>query len=205
MQYQHLANFKSKEGYWHDRNIFREVIKDILNITEAKNMLEIGFNIGYSASMWLEFDVNKALKVTSVDIGKHEDTEAAARAVKGLHGDRFEFILCDSKKVKPQLLNKYFDLAFVDGDHGHEGVISDVNLCLDLNIPYLVFDDWHHKEEDQNAVRETAEEIYKNKLTRLKLYDLEGMKVKVALYRNDTVNTKENFFKRQVSKISPSG
>ena len=22
MQYQHLANFKSKEGYWHDRNIF---------------------------------------------------------------------------------------------------------------------------------------------------------------------------------------
>ena len=26
------------------------------------------------------------------------------------------------------------------------------------------------------------------------------MKVKVALYRNDTVNTKENFFKRQVSK-----
>ena len=104
--------------------------------------------------------------------------------------DRFEFILCDSKKVKPQLLNKYFDLAFVDGDHGHEGVINDVNLCLDLNIPYLVFDDWHHKEEDQNAVEETAEEIYKNKLTRLKLYDLEGMKVKVALYRNDTVNTK---------------
>ena len=33
---------------------------------------------------------------------------------------------CDSKKVKPQLLNKYFDLAFVDGDHGHEGVINDV-------------------------------------------------------------------------------
>ena len=139
-------------------------------------MLEIGFNIGYSASMWLEFDVNKSLKLTSVDIGKHKDTEAAARAVKALHSDRFEFILCDSKKVKPQLLNKYFDLAFVDGDHGHEGVISDVNLCLDLNIPYLVFDDWH-KEEDQNAVRETAEEIYKNKLTRLKLYDLEGMKV----------------------------
>ena len=55
----YLANFKSKEGYWHDRNIFREVIKDILNVTEAKNMLEIGFNIGYSASMWLEFDVNK--------------------------------------------------------------------------------------------------------------------------------------------------
>ena len=45
--------------------IYLKVIKDILNITEAENMLEIGFNIGYSASMWLEFDVNKSLKLTS--------------------------------------------------------------------------------------------------------------------------------------------
>ena len=166
-------------------------------------MLEIGFNIGYSASMWLEFDINNRLKLTSVDIGKHKDTEAAARAVKGLHGDRFEFILCDSKKVKPQLLGKRFDLAFIDGDHGHEGVGNDINLCLDLEIPYLVFDDWHPKEDDYNAVRDSADEIFKLKLTRLKLYDVEGHKSKVALYRNDTTYSSKNTLSGQVSLLSP--
>ena len=46
-------------------------------------------------------------------------------------------------------------------------------------------------------------EAFKDKLTRLKVYDLEGHPSKVALYRNDTVNTQENFFKRQISLISP--
>ena len=36
------------------------------------------------------------------------------RERKALHGDRFEFILCDSKKLNT-ITNKYFDLAFVDG------------------------------------------------------------------------------------------
>ena len=44
MQYQHLANFKSKEVTGMIE-MYLEVIKDILNITEAENMLEIGFNI----------------------------------------------------------------------------------------------------------------------------------------------------------------
>ena len=43
MQYQHLANFKTSEGYWHDRSIFRPIVKDIyaqLNIPQ--NLSEFG-------------------------------------------------------------------------------------------------------------------------------------------------------------------
>lgn len=202
-EYQHLANFTSREGYWSSRDLFRPIIQDIYAQIEPQTMLEIGFNIGYSASMWLEFDPDNKLHLTSVDIGIHADTQAAAGAVKGLHKDRFEFILCDSRKVKPQLTDKTFDLAFIDGGHGAELVRNDTQLCLDLKIPYLVYDDWHPKEKDQNAVRSTADEAFKDKLTRLKVYDLEGHPSKVALYRNDTVNTQENFFKRQISLISP--
>jgi len=208
IQYQHLANFSSVEGYWHDRNIFRHVVQDIYAEINPETMLEIGFNIGYSASMWLEFDPDNKLKLTSVDIGIHKDTVKAAEAVKNLHGDRFEFILCDSRKVKPQLKDRLFDIAFVDGDHNAEGVQNDIQLCLDLGIPYLVFDDWHELLEGKhsNGVRPTCEDTFKNKISLIKVYDLEGINPptsKVALYKNDTVHTQKNTLARQVSLISP--
>lgn len=187
-QYEHLANFSSVEGYWHDRNIFRPVVQDIYAKIKPETMLEIGFNIGYSASMWLEFDPENKLKLTSVDIGIHEDTVKAAEAVKNLHGDRFDFILCDSREVKPQLKDRLFDIAFIDGDHNTEGVRNDIQLCLDLGIPYLVFDDWHELTYDgghSNSVRPTCENDFK-KLSLIKVYDLEGINPstsKVALYK----------------------
>ena len=71
--------------------------------TKIKEILEVGFNIGYSSSMWLEFDPDKKSCITSIDIGIHKDTLPASKAVKDLHGERFSFILCDSKKVLKQL------------------------------------------------------------------------------------------------------
>lgn len=194
IEYQHLANFSSKEGYWHKRDIFGPVVKDILARIKPKTMLEIGFNIGYSASMWLEFDPSQKLKLTSVDIGIHKDTVKAAEAVKNLHSDRFEFILSDSKKVKPQLEGKLFDVAFVDGDHSASGVSNDIQMCLDLKIPYLIMDDWHEVIEDRhvNEINKTCEETFKNKISLVKVYDLEGINpptCKVALYRNDSTNS----------------
>ena len=70
----------------------------------------------------------KNLLLTSVDIGIHKDTVKYLKAVKNLHGDRFSFILSDSKKVKQQLKGQLFDLAFIDGDHLDTGVASDIRL-----------------------------------------------------------------------------
>ena len=203
MQYQHLANFKSVEGYWHDRNVFRPTIQDIYNKHNIKSILEIGFNIGYSASMWLEFDVDKKSTLTSVDIGIHKDTVKAAEAVKNLHGDRFEFILCDSKKVKNQLKDRLFDLAFIDGDHSAVGVHSDIQLCMILQIPLLLFDDYW-SQGDTNPIRVVWEQFVKSKkLSLVKVYDLDVEQPKIALYKNDTIHTEKNTLSRQLSLLSP--
>lgn len=203
MQYQHLANFNTSEGHWHDRNVFRPTIQDIYNNHKVQSILEIGFNIGYSASMWLEFDADKKSTLTSVDIGIHRDTVKAAEAVKNLHGDRFEFILCDSKKVKNQLKGRVFDLAFIDGDHSAVGVHSDIQLCMILQVPLLLFDDYW-TQGDTNPIRDVCEQFVKDKkLSLVKVYDLDVEQPKIALYKNDTIHTEKNTLSRQLSLLSP--
>ena len=202
-QYQHLANFKTTEGHWHDRNVFRPTVQDIYNQYKVESILEIGFNIGYSASMWLEFDPDKKSTLTSVDIGIHADTVNAAEAVKNLHGDRFSFILSNSKKVKNQLQGQLFDLAFIDGDHSDVGVASDIRLCIDLQIPLLLFDDYW-TDQDQNGIRKVCTQfVHERKMSLLKVYNLDSEQPKIALYRNDTIHTQKNTLARQISSISP--
>jgi len=202
-QYPHLADFSTTEGYWHDRNVFRPTIQDLYNKYKVKSILEIGFNIGYSASMWLEFDHDKKSTVTSVDIGIHADTVKAAEAVKNLHGDRFSFILCDSKKVRKQLEGQLFDLAVIDGDHSDPGVASDIRLCLDLQIPLLLFDDyWTYS--DSNGIRKVCDQfLHDRKISLLEVYSLDTEQPKIALYRNDTIHTQKNTLARQISSLSP--
>tara|TARA_Y100001937_G_scaffold42166_1_gene59780 strand:+ start:7211 stop:7687 length:477 start_codon:yes stop_codon:yes gene_type:complete len=153
--------------------------------------------------MWLEFDVDKKSTLTSVDIGIHKDTVKAAEAVKNLHGDRFEFILCDSKKVKNQLKDRLFDLAFIDGDHSAVGVHSDIQLCMILQIPLLLFDDYW-SQGDTNPIRGVCEQFVKSKkLSLVKVYDLDVEQPKIALYKNDTIHTEKNTLSRQLSLLSP--
>lgn len=190
-QFQHLANFKSSEGYWHDKNIFKPVILDIYEKYNPKTMLEIGFNIGYSASMWLEFDPTQELKLTSVDIGAHPDTEAAAAAVKSLHEDRFEFILSDSKTLGESLDNRSFDLIFIDGDHSGPGVYNDIHIALKLGVPLLLFDDYH-TDKDVNPIRGVCEDMAERKeISLLEIYEPIGIPSKVALYKNENLNSTE--------------
>jgi hypothetical protein len=202
-QYQHLANFSSKEGYWHDRSIFRDTISDIYAKYKPQTMLEIGFNIGYSASMWLEFDPDQKLKLTSVDIGIHPDTQAAAAAVKELHGDRFEFILSDSKKIGNKLDGRLFDIIFIDGDHSAPGVYNDIQLGLKLGVPLMLFDDYHI-DKPVNPIKGVCDDFEeKGKLSLIEVYHPEGIPSKVALYRNDTIHTEKNTLSRQISLLSP--
>ena len=118
-----------------------------------------------------------------------------------MHGDRFSFILSDSKKVKQQLKGKLFDLAFIDGDHSATGVASDIRLCIDLQIPLLLFDDyWTYSESNQ--IKKVCDQFVEmKKLSLIRVYDLDLEQPKVALYRNDTIHTEKNTLARQISTL----
>lgn len=139
LTYDHLKNFSSDEGYWSttDCNI---VAKDILEKTSAKTMLEIGFNIGYSAAVWLESGINT---IAIIDINNHKDTEAAIKATQERYSDKHIMWLLEdstSEAAKSWVIPK-IDLSFIDGGHTYDICKSDSLLSIEKGAKWLVYDD----------------------------------------------------------------
>jgi predicted O-methyltransferase YrrM len=124
-----------------------EFLADTLNIVNPKNILEIGFFAGASTFMWLHLS---EANLTSVDPmenlydknvkhdGKPENIEKLQKAFP----NRFNFIRKDSRVVRPDLIGQKFDLMFIDGDHWESGIRNDFQLALDLDIPWILADDF---------------------------------------------------------------
>lgn len=139
LYYEHLKDFKSIEGYWSTTDCV-DVAKDIISITKSKTMLEIGFNIGYSASTWLECGVEKLIVL---DIGHHKDTLPAIRATARHYSDKkIQWWIGDSKSDDAKDLDlPKIDLSFIDGEHSYAAAMSDSLLSINYGADWLVYDD----------------------------------------------------------------
>lgn len=141
--FKHVENFTTSEGYWHSSDCIA-IGQDILHITQAKTMLEIGFNIGYSAAIWLS---NGVQKLYVIDINNHKDTESALKATKTHFSDKEVYwwlISSTSEDAKAIQFDK-LDAAFIDGAHDFDAVISDIQLSIDAGADWLIFDDVHYE------------------------------------------------------------
>lgn len=107
--------------------------------TQPKRILEIGFNIGHSAVMWLH---SSNAILDSVDICKWPNTKHAAELIKDYYGERFNFFNGSSESVYNDILDNKYDLMFIDGEHSYAAVRTDIKFGLKLSIPYFLFDDF---------------------------------------------------------------
>jgi predicted O-methyltransferase YrrM len=139
LYYEHLKNFNSIEGYWSTTDCV-DVAKDILDITKSKTMLEIGFNIGYSASTWLEQGIENLIVL---DIGYHSDTLPAIKATAKHYSDKSVlWWIGDSTSDDAKELDiPKVDLSFIDGEHSYRAAMSDSLLSLQYGADWLVYDD----------------------------------------------------------------
>lgn len=130
--------------------------RDIIQICNPKNILEIGFFEGGSSLNWL---LHTTANVTSVDPIYHRNdllhcqihgtpfpdkswTFKSVEHLKKSFPNRFNFIQEDSRKVKEKIKDQKFDFIFVDGDHWADCVRNDLQLTLDLEIDYMLLDDF---------------------------------------------------------------
>jgi len=118
----------------HNIKAFREIIE----IVKPKEILEIGFNVGYSSAMWLEIS---DCRVLSIDISSKAETIAGAEFLRKKYDSRFKFMLGSVDNLF-LYYGSPFDMIFIDGGHLEEDVTKDLEYAYRQNIPWIVMDDW---------------------------------------------------------------
>lgn len=135
---EHFPDVVVKEGHMLLTDRTTDVIKEILDITKAKKVFEIGFNAGHSSFGFMSLD--EELHYHSIDIGKHGYTRDCAKKIESIFGDRFKFGVKDSNDVRPDSLVDY-DMVYIDGDHKFSSFRKDFQNCVDADIEYILIDD----------------------------------------------------------------
>lgn len=113
-----------------------EQVADLLSVINKPNLnvMEIGFNAGHSAEVFLKN--NKDLLLTSFDLGEHDYVLPAKEYIDSTFPNRHKLILGDSRITVPKFINENkgltFDVIFIDGGHDYEIAKADMINCMSL-------------------------------------------------------------------------
>jgi predicted O-methyltransferase YrrM len=118
-------------------------IKTICEKVQPKAILELGFNRGASAIMWLE---NSKATLHSIDIKIKEEVESSLNCIQAMYPDRFTYTCIDHALLLDMIeeLKDKYDLIFIDGDHSYEAIYRDTKNSIQLNPKFIAFDDYFH-------------------------------------------------------------
>jgi hypothetical protein len=149
-----ITDFLNNRGFYdfegHSLEISTQV-KDLINLSKLPdiNIMEIGFNAGHSAEIFLQN--NPSAKLTSFDLGVHAYCQVAKEYMDLTYPNRHTLILGDSTITLPKYIdenpNRIFDLIFIDGGHDYMIADSDLKNCRKManKETIVIMDDTIHK------------------------------------------------------------
>jgi predicted O-methyltransferase YrrM len=125
-------------------NLFLNKTKNISNMVlnkNIKNVMEIGFNSGFSTLLMLLS--NSKMCISCFDLGEHKYTMPCYEKLKETFGDRINITIGDSTKTLEPINDKY-DLIHIDGGHSTEVASSDIinSYKLSKKGTILIMDDY---------------------------------------------------------------
>lgn len=125
-----IVNF---EGYSQQVKGQADFLRNIVNDKSINNVMEIGFNAGHSAELFLSS--NKNINLVSFDIGFHEYLKLGKQFIDKTYPGRHTLIIGNSLDTVPEYFrkeNKKFDLIFIDGGHTYDIAKGDILNCKNL-------------------------------------------------------------------------
>jgi predicted O-methyltransferase YrrM len=133
-----ITAFLNSRGFYTFEGNSQQVpqqVEDLKKITSKPNInvMEIGFNAGHSAEVFLKN--NKDLTLTSFDLGSHDYVTTAKQYIDFTYSYRHNLIIGDSRVTIPDYLknnNTKFDVIFIDGGHEYDIAKSDLENCFYL-------------------------------------------------------------------------
>lgn len=126
---------KDEDGLYKQLNLYK-ISKD------ANSVLEIGFNAGHSALIYLL--ANNYSKVLLFDLCEHEYTKKCFDYLNSIFPNRMELISGDSTKTIPNYFKNNdltLDIAHIDGGHTMDIARADFNNVYNHVNKIIVFDD----------------------------------------------------------------
>lgn len=125
-------------------NVYFNKSKNISNLVlnkNIKNVMEIGFNSGFSTLLMLLTNPN--VYIYCFDLGEHKYTISCYKKMKETFGDRINITLGDSTQTLQNVNDKY-DLIHIDGGHSIEIANIDIinSYRLSKQGTILIMDDY---------------------------------------------------------------
>ena len=133
-----LSDFLSYRGFHGFEGYSQQVpkqVKDLIELSKGSmTAMEIGFNAGHSAEVFLQNNQN--LTLTSFDLNAHPYVSAGKEYMDTMYQNRHSLILGNSVVTVPEYINnnpgKVFDLIFIDGGHEYDIATADLENCRKL-------------------------------------------------------------------------
>ena len=131
--YHDLNKTKYIEGFTQQIPGQCSALNKILDEYNIKNVMEIGFNAGHSADLFLKHPKN--IELWSFDIGQHQSVKSGKTFIDNTYPARHRLILGNSLTTIPDFINNNiikFDLIFIDGGHDYNVSKNDLLNCKNL-------------------------------------------------------------------------
>lgn len=134
-----ITSYLNERGFYSFEGYSQQVpqqVKDLIELTKGvKNIIEIGFNAGHSAEIFLENNID--LILISFDLGKHKYINTAKEYIDLKYPNRHTLILGDSIETLPKFIeknkDKKYDIIFIDGGHEYEIANQDIENSFNLS------------------------------------------------------------------------